>query len=143
MKNFDWTTIREKVLTTIAAQIIPQIEAAAINLLLKNGEQLRGKADLGKKMLLAQYKALTAATPLGLTNIDDIMLEKMADDAMAKAWLLLDEKVKQAARDIGAALPPSAQPPTPVTITLNDDALGRPATADDFGPSMGKWPAQQ
>lgn len=140
MSNFDWSSIREKVMTTIAAQVIPQIEKAAIALLLKNGEQLRGKGDLALNLLLAQYKTLTAATPLGLTDLDDVFLKEAAKKALDKAWGMLDERVKQAARDVGAALPDAPKGEVTVTdpqsLAVDDDTLNRPATAEDFGPSM-------
>ena len=141
MSKFDWNAIRETVMTTIAAQVIPQIEKAAIALLLKNGELLRGKGDLALNLLLAQYKTLTAATPLGMTDLDDVFLKEAARKALDKAWAMLDERVKQAARDVGAALPDA--PTGEVTVTdpqslaINDDMLGKVATDADFAPSMG------
>ncbi|WP_412027939.1 hypothetical protein [Deinococcus yunweiensis] len=133
----NWNTIRARILDTLAAQVIPQVERYAIELILKNGQQLRGKGELALNLVMKQYATLTAATPLAMTTLDDDVIRKLAQDALNRAWIMLDDRVKQAARDVGAAIPtPEPRPTVTVDPSGGDNALGRPATDADFGPSF-------
>lgn len=135
-------TLLTAYLRTLVAKAIPEMEKRAIEWYLRHGEVLRDKRALALDYAMQQYKAATKNVPLlAATEIDDQLVRQMLSQALDGVWVELDDRIKQAARDVTqpAQSGRDAQAASDM-MRGGDDALGRPATEADFRPSFGEQP---
>lgn len=136
-------TLLTAYLRTLAAKAIPEMEKRAIEWYLRHGEVLRDKRALALDYAMQQYKAATKNVPLlAATEIDDQLVRQMLSQALDSVWTELDDRIKQAARDV-TGQPAQTEADAKAASDMlrgGDDALGRPATEADFRPSFGEQP---
>lgn len=136
-------TLLTAYLRTLAAKAIPELERKAMEWYLRHGDVLRDKRELALDYAMQQYAQATARIPvLAATTLDDQTVRQLLRQALDSVWTELDDRIKQAARDV-TGQPAQTEADAKAASDMlrgGDDALGRPATADDFRPSFGEKP---
>lgn len=88
-------------LRTLAAKAIVATEQAAIDYYLQNGQKLRDKGEFAINYAMNQYAKATANVPiLNTSTWDDEYVRSQLQVVMAQVWAELDDRIKQAAREV-------------------------------------------
>ncbi len=124
--NFN-TEFFKKYFRTIALKAVPEIEKRALEWLAQNGKTVFGdRREEALKYIMEAYKIASARVPLlALTDMDDKLVREYAEQALDWAWGQLEDIVHEEVR----VTDPLVYTPAPV-------ADGKPATAEQFGPSL-------
>lgn len=124
--------IVKRILSSLAAAAIPLLEAQAIAYYTQHSQDLPRKAEQAKAWMRARYAEYQARIPLlAASPLDELLVES----ALNEAWERLDDRVKQAARDVRASLPapastaPAVWPHPPTGVALGPEYFEAEATA--------------